>query len=220
MPYVESCHCNSHRVTSPQAIDELFNANQVNLQLMAVTPAVLSLVLVQWVGRTVLAAAKSSSRGRLIESASVVHRDLRTAVRQLERLLSTAQAESTARWQSHPLTATTTAPVPAVATATATTTATASAGAPSPLLTSPVYDLTLSELGLLMSILHRLQNILVLNSSHFDAVSLRQLQEDLRDLTAAPLSVSQRLSLVERMVRSYHFLMPARKSWPMTGPFV
>ena len=200
-------------VSSPQAIDELFNANQVNLQLMAVTPAVLSIVLIQCVGRTVLAAAKSSSRGRLIESASVVHRDLRTAVRQLERLLSTAQAESTARIPTLPIT-----------TATATATAGVTTSAPSPLPASsspsPVYDLTLSELGLLMSILHRLQNILVLNSSHFDAVSLRQLQEDLRDLTAAPLSVSQRLSLVERMVRSYHFLMPARKSWPMTGPFV
>ena len=44
---------------------------------MAVTPAVLSLFLIQWVSRTLLAAVKSSSRGRLIESASVVHRDLR-----------------------------------------------------------------------------------------------------------------------------------------------
>ncbi len=195
-----------------QAIDELFNANQVNLQLMAVTPAVLSIVLIQWAGRTVLAAAKSSSRGRLIESASVVHRDLRTAVRQLERLLSTAQAESTARM---PLPTTAAYAAPALADS-------SGASAPPPFLTtpSPMYDLTLSELGLLMSILHRLQNILVLNSSHFDAVSLQQLQEDLRDVTAAPLSVSQRLSLVERIVRSYHFLMPARKSWPMTGPFV
>lgn len=198
-----------------QAIDELFNANQVNLQLMAVTPAVLSIVLIQWTGRTVLAAAKSSSRGRLIESASVVHRDLRTAVRQLERLLSTAQAESTARM-----------PLPTSAPAAAADAAGvsadsrgASAPPPPPATASPMYDLTLSELGLLMSILYRLQNILVLNSSHFDAVSLTQLQEDLRDVTAAPLSVSQRLSLVERIVRSYHFLMPARKSWPMTGPF-
>lgn len=171
---------------------------------MAVTPAVLSIVLIQWVGRTVLAAAKSSSRGRLIESASVVHRDLRTAIRQLERLLSTAHAESTARR--------------AVAVAVAPSTAPSSQGSSG--VASPMYDLTLPELGLLMSILHRLQNILVLNSSHFDAVSLRQLQEDLRDVTAAPLSVSQRLSLVERIVRSYHFLMPPRKSWPMTGPFV
>ena len=64
-------------LTTIQAIDELFNANQVNLQLMAVTPAVLSLFLIQWISRTLLAAVKSSSRGRLIESASVVHRDLR-----------------------------------------------------------------------------------------------------------------------------------------------
>ena len=38
-----------------QAIDELFNANQVNLQLMAVTPAVLSAFLIQWISRTILA---------------------------------------------------------------------------------------------------------------------------------------------------------------------
>ena len=80
--------------------------------------------------------------------------------------------------------------------------------------------LTVSELGLLLSILHRLQSILVLNSSHFDNVSLRQLQEDLRDVTTAHLTVNQRLALVERIVRSYHFLQPQRKSWPMTGPFV
>jgi hypothetical protein len=82
------------------------------------------------------------------------------------------------------------------------------------------YDLTVSELGLLLSILYRLQSILVLNSTHFDNISLRQLQEDLRDVTTAHLTVNQRLALVERIVRSYHFLQPHRKSWPMTGPFV
>ena len=87
-------------------------------------------------------------------------------------------------------------------------------------LPHPQSPLTVSELGLLLSILHRLQSILVLNSSHFDNVSLRQLQEDLRDVTTAHLTVNQRLALVERIVRSYHFLQPQRKSWPMTGPFV
>jgi hypothetical protein len=71
-----------------QAIDELFNANQVNLQLLAVTPAVLSLLLAQAVSRSIFNAVKSSSRGRLLESSSVVYRDLRSAIRLLEKLLS------------------------------------------------------------------------------------------------------------------------------------
>ena len=38
-------------------------------------------------------------------------------------------------------------------------------------------ELTVSELGQLLSLLHRLQSILVLNSSHFDGAQLRMLQE-------------------------------------------
>ena len=34
-------------LVSMRAIDELFNANQVNLQLLAVTPAILSIVVLQ-----------------------------------------------------------------------------------------------------------------------------------------------------------------------------
>ena len=70
-----------------QAIDELFNANQVNLQLLAVTPAFFSVMLLQQFSRFVIAGVKSSSRGRFVESTSVVHRDLRSGMRELERLL-------------------------------------------------------------------------------------------------------------------------------------
>lgn len=78
-----------------QAIDELFNANQVNLQLLAVTPAVLALFSVQALVKTVLQAVKSASRGKQVESITVVHRDLRKLMREVERLLSSNSTEST-----------------------------------------------------------------------------------------------------------------------------
>jgi hypothetical protein len=64
-----------------------------------------------------------------------------------------------------------------------------------------------------MSYLHRLQSLLVLHSNHFDSVTLRQLQEDLRDLSSSKLSSQQRLQLVERTVRRYSFFQPQRKIW-------
>jgi hypothetical protein len=111
-----------------------------------------------------------------VESASAVHRELRAAVRQLERLLSLAPAPTTGH----------TNPARHLATGAgggvATTASTASTQADS---TSPGAgaaagaggELTASELGQLLSLLHRLQSTLVLNSSHFDGAQLRMLQE-------------------------------------------
>ena len=118
-----------------QAIDELFNANQVNMQLLAVTPAVLSLLMVQVVVRQVLNTIRSSSSGRFVESTGAIHRDLRNGIRSLEKLLSTSAAYN-----------------------------------------SPSDDLTPTEWGQLMSILFRMQNLLVMHSSRFDDISLRLLQ--------------------------------------------
>ena len=71
-----------------QAIDELFNANQVNLQLLAITPAVLSILSLQILSKTFIVALRATSRGRVAESASAIHRDLRDCVRDVERSLS------------------------------------------------------------------------------------------------------------------------------------
>jgi len=155
-----------------QAIDELFNANQVNLQLLAVTPAIFSIILIQQIARTVVAAAKSSSRGRFIESTTAVQRELRSGMRECERMLSTSPGYHRNENSTSSL-----------------------------------------ELGRLMSVLHRLQCVLVLNSSHFDDLSLRQIQEDLRDMATAGLSVAQRLAMVERIIRSYPFMQASRKLW-------
>ena len=45
---------------------------QVNLQLLAVTPAILSLFFVQGLSRTVISVVKNSSRGRFVESTGLV----------------------------------------------------------------------------------------------------------------------------------------------------
>jgi len=123
-----------------------------------------------------------------VESASAVHRELRAAMRQLERLLSLAPAPTTGH----------TNPARHLATGAgggvATTASTASTQADS---TSPGAgaaagaggELTASELGQLLSLLHRLQSILVLNSSHFDGAQLRMLQE-----VTAPTVLLTRLS--------------------------
>lgn len=118
-----------------QAIDELFNANQVNLQLLAITPAVLSILSLQILSKTFIVALRATSRGRVAESASAIHRDLRDCVRDVERSLSL----STGFNEGEAL-------------------------------------LSSIQLGKLLSALHRLQSILVVNSTIFDYHVLMQLQ--------------------------------------------
>lgn len=118
-----------------QAIDELFNANQVNLQLLAITPAVLSILSLQILSKTFIVALRATSRGRVAESASAIHRDLRDCVRDVERSLSLSNGFNEG----------------------------------SAVLSS-------IQLGKLLSALHRLQSILVVNSTIFDYHVLKQLQ--------------------------------------------
>eukprot|EP01031_Cornospumella_fuschlensis_P025758 gene25757-31108_t len=77
-----------------QAIDELFNANQVNLQLLSVTPAILALLSFQSLFRMLTSAIKSASRGKVVESLSSVHRELRAYMRDIERLLNLEGGDS------------------------------------------------------------------------------------------------------------------------------
>ena len=49
-----------------------FSLFKVNLQLLAVTPAILSIFLVQGLSRTLVTVVKNSSRGRFVESTGTV----------------------------------------------------------------------------------------------------------------------------------------------------
>ena len=74
-------------LVSMQAIDELFNANQVNLQLLAVTPVVVGIFAIQIFGKAALTLVTNSSRGRLVESRKAVYGSIRARLRNLERVI-------------------------------------------------------------------------------------------------------------------------------------
>ena len=214
-----------------QAIDELFNANQVNLQLLAVTPAFFSILALQRVARGTVNLIKSTSRGRFVESTAVVHQTLRQSVRDLERLFITSngyyadyaafdsssgsspgsgsgqggwedeQEQGQGQGQRQRQGQRHISPLDP------STGAGTGAGPGSALAGLPD-----AELGRLLALLHRIHHVLVFNSSHFDETALKQLQEDLRDLVLPFLSVRQRLVIVQRIIRHNAFLQARQRS--------
>jgi hypothetical protein len=208
-----------------QAIDELFNANQVNLQLLAVTPAILLIFLLQVSSRMIISGIKSSSRGKFIESSSAIYRELRSGIRELERMflfsLSTANgggAQALAVRSIPDINPRSPGSSPSSSTQQPVAMDTISeATVLESMISSNRSDLDIFSYGKMMSILHRLHSILVLNSSQFTHDSLRMLQEDLRDLIATSLSLPQRILLLERIVRSYPFLQNHRTKSAWSG---
>ena len=71
----------------------------------------------------------------------------------------------------------------------------------------------LYEEGELLSLLYRIQKLLLFNTIHFEKVQLKQLQEDLRDVANGLLTHSQKLLILERISRTYSFLMARPRSW-------
>ena len=164
-----------------QAIDELFNANQVNLQLLAITPAVLSGLFLQVLLKTFVGVVSYSRRGKFMESTATAHKELRAGIRTLEKILCFSNTDdpisnSPGRVEGSTIE-----------------------------YFDPNYSISKSEFGEIMSVLYRLQSSLVLHHSHFDRITLSQLQEDLRDVMQPKLSPRQRLNIVDRMMRSYPF---------------
>lgn len=179
-----------------QAIDELFNANQVNLQIMAITPAVLSVFLLQRASKMIISAIVSSSRGKSIESSSVIYRDLRLGIRELEKLFYMTSSASVGSVESEDRIRNT------------------DSIRNIELIQESKEFLDSLTYGKMMSILHRLHSILVLNSTQFTQEILRLLQEDLRDLSIPKLKISQRILLLERISRTYPFLQNGFRGKP------
>ena len=69
------------------------------------------------------------------------------------------------------------------------------------------------EDGELLSLLNRIQKLLLFNTIHFEKVQLKQLQEDFRDVANGLLTPSQKLLILERISRTYSFLMARPRSW-------
>jgi len=68
------------------------------------------------------------------------------------------------------------------------------------------------EYGRLLSTLYRLQQLLLIHTTKFDGETLKQLQEELRDLAEYRLGSQQRLIIMDRIVRSHAFLQNPKKS--------
>jgi nuclear-control-of-ATPase protein 2 len=124
-----------------QAIDDLFNANQVNLQLLAITPAVLSIVSLNIVSKTLIAAFRATSRGKTVESSAAINRELREGIRAIERVLFLFHGEEGGKNS-----------------------------------TLAREGLSFEESGRVLSSLHKMQGILVMNNNFFDSSVLQQLQ--------------------------------------------
>jgi hypothetical protein len=127
-----------------QAIDDLFNANQVNLQLLAITPAVLSVLALYVLTKTLWAAVRATSRGKTVESAAALN-----ALRSVERVLLLAVSNNTS-----------------TAAGSVTRSDTEASG----------KELSPEDMGRILSGVHRMQGLLVVNSNLFDASTRRQLQ--------------------------------------------
>lgn len=146
-----------------QAIDDLFNANQVNLQLLAITPAVLSIIALNIVYKTLAGVLRATSQGRRVESSVVIFGELREGIRQLERVLVMSEAFN-GGWSSA---------------GTGSDGDSCSGGdviGSTSATRLEADDWSTEELGRALSVLHRLQNTLVHNTNVFDAWVLAQVQ--------------------------------------------
>lgn len=152
-----------------ETIDQLYNANQVNLQLLAITPAVLTILGIQRISQGIMTIAKTISRGRAVASNSAVQVEIRGIVREIERLLML------------------------------------------PAQSSEPAAISATESGRLLSLLYRLQLLLVLHSTNLSPVEVKGFQDDLRDLLTPELAKKdQKLDLLDRIQRRYSFLQPSK----------
>lgn len=191
-----------------EAIDELFNANQVNLQMLAVTPAVLALLSIQNVWRLLTSAIRATSRGRVMESISMVHRDIRMYIREMERVLLLADADNTRSSTAALIEPNT--PKRLLASPSSKPSASKELQLSFQALTGHEQTLSSKDMGRLMSLLYRIQLLLLVHASNFEVKSLNQFQEDLRDITTSHLSIGQRLQIIERIYRVYSFMQPSK----------
>ena len=188
-------------LTAMQGMDEIFTAQQVNMQLLAITPAILSFFTIKTGLKGFLGILSYSSRGKLIESAATAHRQLRSDVRSLEKTLRFTEAARHERKQKE---------VEHGKDKRGNKNKKSNDG-----LTIERMEEGMSkeDVGKMMSIIYRLQNTLIVHHSHFDSATIAQFQEDLRDVTAPNLSVRQRLNIVESIKKTYPFVTHSGSRW-------
>jgi len=215
-----------------RAIDQLINANQVNLQLLAITPAIIVLIATQMIGKLLwLLIQSSTSKGKKeIASKQLLFSTLRIHLRQLERdMLSFSMSMNTNTPQQPKqqlmmidrvekdqelLENLINAPTPN------------NCIGSSSLASS--QELLMHQ-GKVYSDLYRIHQFLLEHQLQFDPILLEQFQEDLRDIweqiaassTVGHHKIADCHYILDRMYRYFSFLQPHRNMMMLdTPPFL
>ncbi|KAG5185626.1 ATP synthase regulation protein NCA2-domain-containing protein [Tribonema minus] len=211
---IQIAHLKLQGLSAMEAIDDLYNANQLNLQLLASLPALIVVAGTYFVARNVFFAIMS----RRLEPTAIVHAGMRGALREVERALTNSSAFSR---QAQPLILREAVDGPDDGGAGSDigggdTFVVAGAGQDRiggiDRDTTSILGLSAGGCGALVLQVHLFQQLLQQNASRFDARTRRGVEEDLRDLLAHGITVTQQLAVVRRMQRTYPFLQYTRES--------
>ncbi|OQR80963.1 hypothetical protein ACHHYP_16955 [Achlya hypogyna] len=196
-----------------KAIDELMDANQLNLQMMATVPMFLAAggvyALVSRLSSYVIAFAVALTSAstfvrftssRIYDDPATVASTMRYTLRDIERLLN-MQNHSLVQ-SSHPVLQT----LDSCNSSPAMGPSTPTALPPLSLSGAGGASLGVRDLGLLVVLLNDLRALFDRNRGYFDEDEQRRFEEDLSDLVGDQMLVAQQLAVIQRMHHSHSFL--------------
>lgn len=197
-----------------QALDDLVNANMINLQLLAVFPVILlgivgkasTKILLSMVRGLYTGGNRSRKRGTVLGTKQTVRRELRSQFRALERMLLVGEVDVTANSQIHSQNYI----ASDIGKSGTTNTSNIYVGSHKKMLR--VTEGSSVVKGRIMSVLCRMHRTLSSKSELLDDVGVAQLQRDLSDLMAPGLQGSDQIALLELCRRSHPLFHSGNKA--------
>ncbi|KAL9187202.1 hypothetical protein ACHAXT_010922 [Thalassiosira profunda] len=167
------------------AMDELMGSNEINMRIAAMTPAVIMLMAIRRVFRTLF-----YSLVKVGKSKEEIYSSFRQTILDIERLLV---------MRDNP-------PSPPESLEWGSSAAGGRVHTQQPEQTS--QTLSAEDLGMLLLHIHECRNILWQSRRRFGSDVLRNVAEDLAELAGerGPVSVGQQLQIINRMARTYPFM--------------
>ncbi|ETV71725.1 hypothetical protein H257_13152 [Aphanomyces astaci] len=178
-----------------KAIDDLMDANQLNMQMMATLPMFVV------AGGAYFAISKTSrllyqfTSSAMYEDPKSVASQIRYTLRDIERLLN-MQNTSHASIDS----------LPGLSSQMSTSTMSPLLRAASAAGDGPGTTLGVRDMGYLVVLLDQLQQLFERNRGYFDDAEQKRFDEDVNDLVGDHMLVSQQLAVIARMYHSHAFL--------------
>ncbi|CAK4138392.1 unnamed protein product [Aphanomyces euteiches] len=172
-----------------KAIDELMDANQLNMQMMATLPMFVAVGGAYYAVKNTSKLIFRFTSSAIYEDPKTVAAQMRYMLRDIERLLNMQNQSPLDNFSinSQP-----------------------SSGTLSPLLRATGEagtTLGVRDMGYLVVVLDQLQTLFERNRGYFDEDEQKRFEEDLNDLVGENLLVSQQLAVIARMHHSHAFLV-------------